>query len=229
MRRALITAGCILVAAFASTACGITEFFTDGSIGEGEEHGNVWVWDTARVAVTGGYMLDLAVRDYAVVNMSGGQVGLQGASAGASGTLNILGGTVMGVVAARQTSELNIYGGALTSDLWIQDSSTANIEGGFLNDVIVYGGVLNLKGGTINGHLATTQPTEINVYGLNLDLNSSGGALGQGVLTGTWADGSDFSIDLVDNSASYMNLHIIPEPATLFLFGLGGLLLRRKR
>ena len=50
-------------------------------------------------------------------------------------------------------------------------------------------------------------------------------------IEGKWlADGSDFSIKFIndfDYGPVWQNVKVIPEPATLFLFGLGTLLMRR--
>jgi hypothetical protein len=52
------------------------------------------------------------------------------------------------------------------------------------------------------------------------------------LLTGHWLDGSAFSIYLIDvqgYSPAIQNIQFIPEPTTMALFALGGLLLRRKK
>jgi len=51
------------------------------------------------------------------------------------------------------------------------------------------------------------------------------------LLTGAWGNGSAFSIQLIDvqgYSPTIENIFFTPEPATLVLFGLGGLFLRRR-
>jgi hypothetical protein len=52
------------------------------------------------------------------------------------------------------------------------------------------------------------------------------------ILTGLWGDGSEFSIQLIDvqgYSQAIDNIQFVPEPASLLLLGLGGLMLRRKK
>ena len=54
------------------------------------------------------------------------------------------------------------------------------------------------------------------------------------LLTGNWLNGSSFSIILVNVDlerfdTTYSNIRFIPEPASLSLLALGGLLLRRRK
>lgn len=51
------------------------------------------------------------------------------------------------------------------------------------------------------------------------------------MLTGTWLDGSSFDIQLIDivgYSKTIDNMTFIPEPATMLLLAIGGILMRRK-
>ena len=53
------------------------------------------------------------------------------------------------------------------------------------------------------------------------------------LLTGLWPDGSAFSIQLHDGTGVFhpaiSNIEFVPEPATVLLFGLGGLILRKRK
>ena len=50
-------------------------------------------------------------------------------------------------------------------------------------------------------------------------------------IQGNWKDGTPFNIQFIndfDYGPVWQNIQVIPEPATLMLFGIGGILLRRK-
>ena len=88
---------------------------------------------------------------------------------------------------------------------------------------------VNFHGGQILGNLIVEHTTSwVHVYGYGFNNDPFGGS----PLTGFWADDTAFSINLVDDGISTYDqivFHIVPEPATLCLFGLGGMLLRRRK
>ena len=94
-----------------------------------------------------------------------------------------------------------------------------------------------LKGGMIN-HIRSYQFADTKHIGLYCQpgwswMYDSPGVIGG--ITGLWESGTAFNIDFIDKTylgydPVWMNINIIeiPEPATFFLLGMGGLLLRRK-
>jgi len=98
-----------------------------------------------------------------------------------------------------------------------------------------------LKGGSINyiSSMQDTNTTHIDIYSQpgwswlyeDEDLDGIDEIVG---ITGLWEDDSDFTIGFINDytfgyDPVYMNINVIPEPATFLMLGLGGLLLRRKR
>ena len=52
--------------------------------------------------------------------------------------------------------------------------------------------------------------------------------IGVGLLSGKWFNGTSWTIDITGNNDNAI-IKVVPEPATLILFCLGGLLLRKTR
>lgn len=88
---------------------------------------------------------------------------------------------------------------------------------------------LNLHGGQIFGSLMVEHTTAwVHIYGHGFNNDPFGGS----PLTGFWADDTPFSINLVDSTISTYDqivFHDTPEPGTLALLGLGGILLRKRK
>ena len=186
---------------------------------------------------SGGY-----VNDFGVLSMSDGTFSHPAGYINAEddSRVYISGGAINGTIHPLDNSEVNITGGTIGT---IQPNyfGTVNFEGGICNNEINARGssTVNISGGLINRLRLSETPT-INFYATEYHLGSgltlSGNKLyGEGFLSGEWADGIRWTIDIDQTLPSPnpdITLHLvepIPEPATLLLLGLGTLALRRKR
>ncbi|MFA5423105.1 MAG: PEP-CTERM sorting domain-containing protein [Phycisphaerae bacterium] len=112
-------------------------------------------------------------------------------------------------------SEVTLYEhGASISYLYLHGSNTATFYGGYIGNIYV--------------DPASTPEIYLNAY----DVEFFNGPYPE--IKGYWYDiplGLNFfSIDLEDtDDSAFSYFHVIPEPATLALFALGGLLLRKRR
>jgi hypothetical protein len=122
-------------------------------------------------------------------------------------------------------------------------SGVSGIDGITLNNnsqLYFSGGSLRYLGLTDNASAVLTggQISEINVYYYpgpgDLDhitiYCKPGWTYQNYYLSGQWLDGSAFNIKLYSQGSSgvFDNITIVPEPATMLLLGIGGLLIRRK-
>jgi len=86
---------------------------------------------------------------------------------------------------------------------------------------------LNLHGGTVN-YLGAMRNSAINMWAENCSLNSYPYIGYDGILSGNWLDnGQFFSILLQEGTYSY--IAIVPEPGSIFMLGMGMILLRKTK
>ena len=149
------------------------------------------------------------------------------------GELNISGGTIDGAVSALFFADVNISGGDITGD--------------FRAD---FGGVVDISGGTFGGDFIFFEDVWANISGSDFFLSgvpvqsltvaSPVSTINDrsSILTGVLADGSPFSFDLSlsdvfsggsNNSLTLTLVESVPEPGSLVLLGLGGLVFLGRR
>ncbi len=139
--------------------------------------------------------------------------------------VHMFGGSVKSIYAFN-SSTVNIFGGEIRKSVSMWESSTTNIYGGnIMLDGCLFTdfSILNIYGGDVFlGAPYAEESSTINIYGYEF---SEFPAFS---LTGYLSDGSPFEFIELTHAISHINLIVIPEPASVLLLGLGGLLLRRR-
>ncbi len=198
---------------FACWAPNLLAGYTDGFITAGEyEYAVTWRSFNPPLIVNGGGADEISVRD-------NGRLIVQSTSKPLS-----LYSPVGGVydILLYNTSHL-LYTGGLTELITIGGNGTINATA-------------ELRGGSIN-LIKSMQFTEKTGSGPHIDLYCQSGwswinndpLVG---IQGKWLDGSSFNIEFINHAdfdPAWTNINVIPEPTTLLLLGLGGLLVQRKK
>lgn len=191
-------------------------------IGPGEYRGDLALDNHDTLLMTGGTISGLSIADYAIANIyntapSGGVSNIIHVGYGA---LNIYGGNI-GEIKALYTSTINMTGGNVLY-LDMRNASISFLSGGQI--------------GTLASDLIAFPDPPYGPPGLNgwiqlfcREYDYDDDTL---ILTGIWEDYSDFSIQLqnIGTIPTYdqIEFHIIPEPGTIILLGLGGIFLKRR-
>jgi len=107
-------------------------------------------------------------------------------------------------------------------------SSIFNLYDGTVGVINALGSsTINLYGGTLDSGFQSWESTStINIYGSNFSTTIENGYI---YLSGTWADGTDFSFYFYRSLEIPENviLHVVPEPCTLVLMSFGLFIMRR--
>ncbi len=122
---------------------------------------------------------------------------------------------------------LDIFGGDI-GYVWAFDVTRTNWYDGEMTYFVVNdNSIANIYGGDLVGGLAAVDSSTINLYAHDIVITDTGGRWDIGQVTGTYnLNNEDFIFDLW-GSDTYTHINTIPEPTTLLLLSLGGLLLRK--
>jgi len=150
-------------------------------------------------------------------------------------TIKVSGGLISNVLDASGNSIVDIFGGTISGSLSSHSNSAVNVSGGYIELLYVNGGsTVTLTGGDINSATVGLNVSDDASITFVCDLDSLNYSYDQSLLvgiTGSWLDGSNFDVEVqnlgYNPTSDYINF--VPEPATLVLFGLGGLFLRNRK
>jgi len=188
----------------------------------------VYMYNDASAEIVGGEIDWMYMYNEAFADITGGQI--WELYMYNSTTADISGGYVS-ILLGQDTSSVDVYAGSDIGLLRPNDSSTANVYGGTINHLFVLGNsTTNIYEGDFTMGFSANDSPVINMYVQEYHWDPDGGSSsGFGLLTGTWLNsGEAFSIDYVDLD-SFDHIAFVPEPSTMLLVGLGGLVLRTKK
>jgi len=134
------------------------------------------------------------------------------------------------------TLPLSLEGKRGVYDIFLNDSSTLLFSGGATQSLKLYkNSTALLKGGTINYITIYHRPQDSCFVTIDCQDGWEWLYTGSKItgIRGLWHNGSPFQINLSNVGAPWPDtaqyVHVFPEPATMILFGVGGICLLRKR
>jgi hypothetical protein len=145
-----------------------------------------------------------------------------------SGHHDILDGQTYGEIWMSNDATADMWGGDV-GQLATLDTSRFNMFAGTMNWLLVrYDSIVNIYGGSLGVLAYTEENGLVNLYAYDVVYHSTGGYADRGWIEGKYLrNDQHFAFDLAVLDTSHIN--VVPEPTTLFLLGLGGLLTRKIR
>lgn len=201
-------------------------FTSSGYIFPGEVWNTVSIYNDDTVVTMLGGMADfISTYDRSTLNVIYGEAGV---GAYDYSIINIYGGTHWTAFASGH-GIVNFSSDAVSQGLRASGFGVANMFGGTVGHLGAHdSGTINIYAGSITDYIFADDYSTINIFGNDLIKADSGGIYGFGKVEGYLTDLAYISVDFV-NPEAYSHINLIPEPSSLVLLGLAGLILRWKR
>lgn len=147
---------------------------------------------------------------------------------GYKATGNVYGGVASEPLKNNSYGTLNIYAGT-NAGVSGYDESITNIIGGNINGQVIAedNSQIYITGGATYNSLFGWESGRIIIYGQNFNYSFGEVSDRAGIITGTTLDGTTsmfYTFELNDNS----QIILVPEPTSIMLLALGGLLIRKR-
>jgi hypothetical protein len=126
--------------------------------------------------------------------------------------LDVRGGSISVYLVSTDFAKVNVFDGDI-DELWTRGNSVAKI----------YGGLINL--------LKSEDSSLVYLYAYDVMYHPAGGGIfgDRPFIEGTYYENDTPFSFLLAGTVVYPHIQVVPEPATIFLLGLGGLLLRSRK
>ena len=219
------------------------------SVGAGSARADL-IWDSGHHIYSEGSEGFVTVNNDATATITDGSI--HWLTGNNQSRLTLTGGTVTNLM-MNDTSIAVIEDVYSFGEFWTHGNSSLALNGGevhwistfYNSSVVLSGGQLEglfsqdqshveIRGGSITARLVAYESSVIDIFGYEFSYDSAGGQWDGGQLTGFWEDGTSFSIDMQnwnrENGVTFdhINLHVIPEPASIAFLGLGFCIARKR-
>lgn len=194
---------------------------------------DLWAYDRSQMTLSGGTLRGLYGHDNSQITVTGGSLAW-GVVGNINSRIDIFDCQAMGVTAI-DNSHINIMGGVFAGNIQVWDDAKLTLSGGTFGNYIISGGWHDES----SSGLISLDGSDFKINGISVDYGDFASQYASwgthpdgstpsltGIITGTLKNGQSI------NKRFYLShdadITFIPEPATLLLLSLGGLLLRRK-